>query len=166
MKAILILLFLSLSFFATADQSAEVQCNIENYQDFIDKLGVHSCNLRGMIFRDEPFVYSLFEVISMITNKAPLMVDLKWANLKGADLQDADLERANLIGADLSWANLKGADLTGAWLYKSYVRVGDLFYTYLYGTKFKGADLTEAIVTKPQAKYLTAKGLSGFVVVE
>ena len=162
MKTIIFLLSLSLGFFATA----KIQCNLENYQDFIDKPGVHNCNLRGMIFRDEPFVYSLFEVISMITDKTPLMVDLKWANLKGADLQDADLERANLIGADLSWANLKGADLTGAWLYKSYVRVGDLFNTYLYGTKFKGADLTGAMVTQRQAEYLTAQGFSGFIVVE
>ena len=29
-----------------ADQSAEVQCNIENYQDFIKKHGLHNCNLR------------------------------------------------------------------------------------------------------------------------
>ena len=162
MKTILILLSLSLGFFATT----KIQCNIENYQDFINKPGIHNCNLREVSFRDGPFVYSLFEVISMITNKAPLMVDLKWANLKGADLQDADLERANLIGADLSWANLKGADLTGAWLYKSYVRVEDLFNTYLYGTKFKGADLTGAVVTQRQAEYLSSKGYKGFVVVE
>ena len=37
METILILLSLSLGSFATADQPAEGQCNIENYQDFIKK---------------------------------------------------------------------------------------------------------------------------------
>ena len=92
MKTILlILLSLSLGFFATADQSAEVQCTIENYQDFIDRQGVHKCDLRVANLRG---------------------ADLIGANLQEADLFGVDLRGANLEGADLIGANLQGAKVT------------------------------------------------------
>ena len=46
MKTILILLSLSFGSFAIADWPAEVQCNIENYKDFIDKPDTYHCNLQ------------------------------------------------------------------------------------------------------------------------
>ena len=88
MKTLLILLSLSLSFFAIADQNAEVQYTIENYQDFINKLGIHNCNLQDADLRG---------------------VDLQEAKLIGADLRGAFLQDADLRGA-----NLLGADFTGA----------------------------------------------------
>ena len=83
MKTILILLSLSLGSFATADQSAEVQCTIENYQDFIDKPGLHVCNLQD--------------------------ADLRGADLFNADLRGADLQYAKLQGANLRFVRFRGA---------------------------------------------------------
>ena len=47
MKTPLLFIFLSLGSFVIADQNAEFHCNLENYQDFISKLGVHECHLLG-----------------------------------------------------------------------------------------------------------------------
>ena len=141
MKTILILLSLSLGYFATADQSAEVQCNIENYQNFIDKPGVHNCNLRGA------------DLSYAILYKA----NLKGADLRGANLEGANLRFANLEEAYLFRATLRGADLTGANLEGAY---------FLQTVDLEGANLERAKVTESQAYHLRKKGLSGFVVVE
>ncbi len=84
MKTILILLFLSLSLFA----QAEDKCDIENYRDFINKKGVHKCDLRE--------------------------ADLRGANLHRANLHRANLYKADLRGADLYRAVLIGAKVTKA----------------------------------------------------
>ena len=86
--------------------------------------------------------------------------DLSWLNLQGVDLQGRDLKKALLFGADLRGANLREAILEGANL-----RVADLIGADLQGAKFQGAKLELARVTQEQADYLTAQGLSGFVVV-
>ena len=114
MKIILILLSLSLGSFATADQSAEVQCNIENYQDFIHKPGVHVCNLREADLTEE---------------------DFRETNLIGAQLQMANLAGADLKGADLQMANLAGADLTGVDLRETALPLMYLFKAILTGAK-------------------------------
>ena len=87
MEPLFILLSLGLSSFATADQNAEVQCNIKNYKDFIKKPGIHNCNLQG--------------------------ADLWMRYLRGANLQGADLTGANLPFADLEEADLQVAILHG-----------------------------------------------------
>ena len=126
MEPLFILLSLGLSSFATADQNAEVQCNIKNYKDFIKKPGIHNCNLQG--------------------------ADLWMRYLRGANLQGADLTGANLPFADLEEADLQVAILHGAENLKT--------------VDFRGANLRGTKVTPSQAEYLTAQGLSGFVVVE
>ena len=77
--------------------------------------------------------------------------DLSEAELRGEDLSNMDLRDADLYKADLTYTDLYRADLRGARLEEA---------------DFHGADLTEAKVTSDQAKYLTSRGLSGFVVVE
>ena len=114
MKTILLLLFLSLGYFAQADKSAEVQCTIENYKDFIDKPGLHVCNLRGADLTEE---------------------DFRETNLIGAQLQMANLQGADLTGADLQMANLQGADLTGADLRETSLPLMYLFKAILIGAK-------------------------------
>jgi len=91
MKTILVLLsFVFVSSCVTSGVktravASEAECNIENYQDFINRPGVHNCDLRD--------------------------ADLSGADLRGANLQGANLERADLQQADLLHAHLKGASL-------------------------------------------------------
>ena len=73
---------------------------------------------------------------------------------KGANLREKNLQSANLRAADLGWADLRRADLTGA----------NLFFANLFSAKLGGAKLAGAKVTKKQAKYLSSRGFSGFVV--
>ena len=82
MKTILILLSLSLGSFAIADQQAEVQCNIENYKDFIDKPDTHHCNLRE--------------------------ADLREANLYKAYLYKANLRRAKVTKEQAKYLREQG----------------------------------------------------------
>ena len=55
-------------------------CNIENYKDFINKEGFHSCDLRE--------------------------ADLRLADLREADLYKADLYKVDLRGAGLTGAKV------------------------------------------------------------
>ena len=163
--------------------ASEEECNIENYRDFIYRPGVHKCDLRRVAFRDKSFS-SLFGLIDAPANLSGVNfegadltevdlqgADLTWANLHRAILPDADLRGADLEDADLSYANLFSADLSYANLYKTNLKGANLSYANLYKTNLKlatlkTANLENAKVTKKQAEYLTAKGLSGFVVVE
>ena len=119
-----------------------VVCNIQNYKNFIRKPGIHNCNLREAKLRE--------------------------VDLEGANLQRADLRGAYLAGTNFYQADLRGVDLRGA-----------ILYHFLENPHFPligavrrleailvGANLTGAKVTRKQAEYLTAQGLSGFVVVE
>ncbi len=74
---------------------AQEDCNIENYKDFINKEGVHNCNLQGADLR---------------------RVNLRRVNLRRADLQEANLQGANLQGANLRRAVLYKANLEGVYL--------------------------------------------------
>ena len=184
MKTILlILLSLSLGFFATADQSAEVQCNIQNYQDFIYKHGEHNCYLRWVYFRNRAF-YTLFGFIQIPANLSG--ANFEGADLVGADFTWADLQRANLRDADLRGvsfydADLEGADLRGAKFqkkeglteielryFKGIMGLNTEYFRFekehFQGANFRRANLHKALVTQEQAEYLKKQGLSGFVV--
>ena len=89
MKKIILLGSLSLSFFAYAN----IECDIENYQDFIHRLGVHDC----------------------VLEEADLVgVDLREADLRRADLENTNFSRANLQQADLSGADLENTNFSNA----------------------------------------------------
>ncbi len=60
--------------------TASEKCNIANYKDFINKKGVHNCDLQG--------------------------ANLRWADLRGADLRRADLQWTNFRYADLEEAKV------------------------------------------------------------
>ena len=98
MKTILILLSLSLGSFVTADQQAEVQCNIENPQDYKPALHRHQCSLIGA-----DFSYRNLESVIFFG------ADLSHANFTGAIAVDADFKRAELHEADFAGADLRGA---------------------------------------------------------
>ena len=73
-------------------------CNIENYQDYINKLGFHNCDLRGANLQG---------------------ADLDRANLSFSDLRGANLAKASLVdailaGTNLRYANLQGVNIKGA----------------------------------------------------
>ena len=160
MKTTLILLFLSLSSFTYADAIIfgygdrpplpENPCNIDSYKDFINKLGVHLCNLQDVDLSDEM---------------------LSEANLKGADLRNADLSNTDLSNADLRYAWLythtesKSMTITGKFTRSILIDMG-IMEEYSNEVNLQYADLSGAKVTKEQAKYLSAKGFSGFVIVE
>ena len=180
MKTILFLLSLSLVFFVTADQTAEGQCNIENYRDFISKPGVHKCDLESEILKDK-YLFDMMESpldypFANFSGANLRFAELREANLPGADFSKADLTGAILIVANLTGANFTGADMVGVNLYRANLtgadfRGADLTFAYLIkadltGADFRGADLTRAKVTPEQAKYLKAQDLSGFVVVK
>ena len=83
MKAILFLLsFMFVSSCVTRGiknrSVASEGCNIENYKDFINKPGIHNCDLREAKLQDEDFYF---------------------ANLKGADLRGAKLPKTGMYGA-------------------------------------------------------------------
>ena len=149
MKAILLLLsFVFVSCVTSGIKARAVAsegCNIENYKDFINKPGVHNCNLQEADLR---FAY----LQGANLQEADLHgADLFWSNLRFANLQGAKLRFANLQEADLQGANLQGANLQGAKL-----RFANLHDVNLQGAK----------VTKQQAEYLKSENRSGFVVVE
>ena len=150
MKAIILLFILvSLSSCVTSGLKARAvasdECNIENYKDFINKPGVHNCNLQWMILRD-------IDLRGNLRGADLRGADLRGAYLYMADLRDTDLRGARLEGADLQWADLNRADLRGA---------------RLEGADLQWADLRGAKVTQKQNEYLKKFGLiSGFVVVE
>ena len=103
MKAIIFLSVLGLSPFVTAldyfgspldlFRFEKVQCNIENYKDYMKKPGCHKCDLRGADLAG---------------------ADFRGANLWRWDFEGADLSGADFEGADLSGAVLEDADLSGA----------------------------------------------------
>ena len=70
-------------------------------------------------------------------------------------LREEDLSELDLRGWDLS----NNIELRGAVLSK-------LKGIFITDVLLEGANLEEAKVTKEQAEYLTAQGLSGFVIVE
>ena len=192
MKTILLLLsFVFVSSCVTSGLKARAvaseSCNAENYQDFIYKQGKHNCFLRWVHFRNRAF-YTLFGFIQIPAN-------LRGANFEGADLVGADFTGADLRGANLREADLRGvsfyeadleeADLRGAKFQKKEdlteqeLRDWEMSGRYwgntetlrfdaehFQGANFRRANLQKALVTQEQAEYLTAQGLSGFVVVE
>ena len=98
MKTIHILLFLSLGSFVTADWPAEVQCNIENPQDYKPSLHHHQCSVKGA-----DFSYKNLEGVTFFG------ADLSHANFTRAIAVDADFKTANLREADFAGADLRGA---------------------------------------------------------
>ena len=87
--------------------------------------------------------------------------DLSGTNFVGADLFRTNLSGANLTNADLGEADLFGVDFTGANLSEANLVGADILEA-----DFTGANLTNTKVDPEQAEYLTAKGISGFVIVE
>ena len=73
--------------------NTQSECNASNYRDFIDRHGVHKCNLRRTM---------LYEA------------DFRGANCIGADFTGAILTRANFAGA-----NCRDADFSGVVYYES-----------------------------------------------
>ena len=127
MKTPLLFIFLSLGSFVIADQNAEFHCNLENYQDFISKLGVHECHLLGA---------NLFKANLQRANLTS--ADLREANLWNANLQEASLLGANLQGASLIGTNLQGANLYKADLRGAKVTQKQAVYLYSQGLDLSG----------------------------
>ena len=173
MKTILILLF-SFVFVSSCVTSgvktravASEKCNIDNYKDFINKPGVHRCDLQGADLQEANFERENLEGANF--EDADLeKADLQYANLEGAIFTDASLKwadflGANLRGADFRGANLRGASFIGADLYKADLRGANLKRIWFD----KDTNLRKAIVTKEQAEYLRSKGLYGnFIIME
>ncbi len=99
MRLIIALLFLSLGALSYGQNEAESTCNINNFRQYINKLGRTNCSLSGVDLS------KLF---------------LAEANFSGAtfyfsNLRGAYLRGSNFTGADLLLANLKRAN----WLEES-----------------------------------------------
>ncbi len=140
---------------AVEKASGEV-CNSENYRDFINKEGIHFCNLQKVDLAYKASLRGANLRGADLFNKDLRNLDLRGADLRGANLRWTDLRRAYLVEADLRGTNLQMAYLRGAVFYDADLRGADL----------QGADLTDAKVTTEQAEYLKSRGFSGFVVVE
>ena len=171
MKAITVLLsFMFVSSCVTSGVKnrsvASESCNIENYLDFINKEGVHSCNLQGADF--------YFANLPGVNLQG---ANLKDATFTFANLQEVNLKEANLDSTGFGSADLRGADLRGAIFQWTYFQQADLRGADLRGTRLSGAvlqntkgrsraNLNNAKVTKDQAENLKSRGFSGFVIVE
>ena len=177
MKTILFLLsFMFVSCMTSGVKTRAVAseaCTIENYKDFIHKQEIYVKQKRRMGIFWKP---TIDEGICNLEGADLEGMDLQGANLRKANLDGANLRKSILIEANLDGANLRKsilieANLQGANLYKSILieanlQGANLQGAYLALANFTEADLTGAKVTSLQAEYLTAQGLSGFVVVE
>ena len=121
--------------------------------------------LSGKVMHQIEFWQSFFRGADL--QKANLsMVSFESVDLTGTDLRWADLvgvrfQKADLTGTDLRWADLRQSDLQFAILIDT-----DLRWAKLNGANFNWSKWSGVKVTKEQAEYLTAQGLSGFVVVK
>ena len=128
-------------------------CNLENYQNFIDKPGVHKCDLREANFKKAVFYKTNLDGVKLDHAK------MAEADLREADLSGADLRGANLEGGDLRNAILEGADLSNTDLRET--RVGIIMVSnpgghrpkiglmkYFKEKNFQEADLSHADLTK------------------
>ena len=97
---------------------------------------------------------------SLIKAKIFFKMSLADEDLRRMDLRGKDLSKMNLEEADLRWANLFYADLRWANLQRAHLQ-----WANFEGANLRGAQLQGAFVTRDQVEYLTAQGLSGFVVV-
>ena len=160
MKTLFTLLSLSLGSFTYADvfyfgfserqPLPENPCNTETYKDFINKPGVHLCNLQD----------------ADLSGKMLSEANFKGANFRNADLSNADLSNADLRGA-LLYIHTESKSLT---LYGKTIRgvlanIG-IIEEYSKEANLQNTNINGAIVTLSQAEYLEHIGLSGFIVGE
>jgi len=96
---------------------------------------------------------------SLIKAKIFFKMSLAGEDLRRMDLRGKDLSKMNLEGANLTDARLEGANLWNANLKGANLREANLKRAFL-----RGAQLQGALVTRDQVEYLTAQGLSGFIV--
>ena len=141
MKFIIALLFLSLGAFSYGHHLVETEgiCNIDNYQEYINKAGIYGCELSSAELSG---------------------VDLQQSNLILADFRFANLSEAKFVEADLRGADLRMADLTGANFARADLRLADL-----RRADINGADFTNAKVDPDLGRYLSSKGITGFIVI-
>ena len=129
-------------------------CNIKNYQNFINKPGVHNCGLRYADFEYRRFVFERANLAGADFSRGLL----KWtgfsrANLRGAkfisaDLRGAGFSRANLEGAIFTGANLTDASFKNAILRDAVFLNANLTGAYFMGADLRGADLRGAKLYK------------------
>ena len=168
MKAIIFLLsFIFVSFCVTSGVKtravASEKCNIENYQDFINKPGIHNCDLRGANLKNEDFSFDNLKGADLRGAKLPKNT-MYGADLAGADLRELDLRGVSLHAVNLTGADLREADLRGVSLQK--LKPGLKKVQVWFAPDLREADLRGAKVTRSQADYLRTQGLSGFVVID
>ena len=162
MKALFLFIIFSLLCFGAWANTCEGVWDVHKKLRSENLQGV---KLSGKVMSQIEFWQSFFKGADLQKADLSLLI-FKRANLQGTNLQEADLTGANLEYADLTGADLRGANLRltvlrFATLIDTDLRGANLGRTDFYWSKWRGVK-----VTKEQAEYLTAQGLSGFVVVD